>query len=66
MNIEIAKQHQKKIMELREELNAAVAHATLDGVFVELELLEVTTIGARYYPAISAKVYVDPTELEAD
>lgn len=64
MNIEIAKQHQQKIMELREQLNAAIAHATLDGVHTEMEIYQVTTIGMRYYPTVNITVLVNPEDLE--
>lgn len=64
IKLETAQQHQKKIKELQDDLNAAVAHATMEGLHIEMEFQEVSTIGARNHPIITATVTVNPTDIE--
>lgn len=64
MDLKVAQEHSKRLNSLREELNAAIAHAALDNVHVELEIFQVTTIGNRYYETVNIAVKVDPDDIE--
>lgn len=65
IKLEIAKQHQELIKELTDNLNAAIAYATMEGVHVELNVHEVSTIGARIHPIIHPTVMVKPCDIDA-
>ena len=60
ITLEEAKQHQEMITELVEKLNSAIAHATMQGVHVELDINQVSTIGARNHPIVMSNVTINP------
>ncbi|WPJ68510.1 hypothetical protein OMDBNIEC_00024 [Salmonella phage STP-SP5] len=64
IKLEIAKQHQEMICELCDKLNAAVAHATMEGLHIEVEVNEVSTIGARNHPIVLPNVKVKPCDID--
>jgi hypothetical protein len=64
ITLEEAKQHQEMITELVEKLNSAIAHATMQGVHVELDINYVSTIGARNHPIVMSNVTINPCDIK--
>ena len=64
ITLEEAKQHQEMITELVEKLNSAIAHATMQGVHVELDINYVSTIGARNHPIVMSNVTINPCHIK--
>ncbi len=64
MDLNLAKEYSEQIKKKTSELNALIASATLDKVYTELEIFEVTTLGHRYYPTVNAKVMINPTDID--
>ncbi|AWY07202.1 hypothetical protein [Aeromonas phage SD04] len=64
ITLEEAKQHQEMITELVEKLNSAIAHATMQGVHVELDINHVSTIGARNHPIVMSNVTINPCDIK--
>lgn len=66
ITLEEAKQHQEMITELVEKLNSAIAHATMQGVHVELDINYVSTIGARNHPIAMSNVTINPCDIKGE
>nr|DAH16240.1 MAG TPA: hypothetical protein [Bacteriophage sp.] len=66
ITLEEAKQHQEMITELVEKLNSAIAHATMQGVHVELDINYVSTIGARNHPIVMSNVTINPCDIKGE
>lgn len=64
ITLEEAKQHQEMITELVEKLNSAIAHATMQGVHVELDINHVSTIEARNHPIVMSNVTINPCDIK--
>ncbi len=64
MDLNLAKGYSEQIQKKTAELNALIASATLDKVYTELAIFEVTTLGHRYYPTVKAEVTIIPTDID--
>lgn len=64
MKLCIAQKYSDQIKQKAVELNRLVSAAALDNIYIELSVLEVTTLGQRYYPAVEVAITINPNDID--